>query len=235
MFTPLIEESSWCVFLSYWVVSLLCPLHSYFWKILWRWIVNALNIQKFQTLFSLISLNIVKILIFRSLNHQILLKIANSRDPDQTAPEGAVWSGSALFVLSFLSGNYSLKFLYIDSIHVDAVVNSLVFQHLIYKPIYRAWWSKCGGKILLWSMSGCAWQYEIIFVATKISITNILNKKNAERSGSVGRVLDWGSKGCWTEPHHQGSHCVVSLTKTLILVQPRKTYPKMTEKLLIGM
>ena len=33
---------------------------------------------------------------------------ANSADPDQTAPEGAVWSGSALFVipLNLLRNNY---------------------------------------------------------------------------------------------------------------------------------
>ena len=31
--------------------------------------------------------------------------IANSVDPDQTAPLGAVWSGSALFVQAYLSEN----------------------------------------------------------------------------------------------------------------------------------
>ena len=31
--------------------------------------------------------------------------IANSVDPDQTAPLGAVWSGSALFAQAFLSKN----------------------------------------------------------------------------------------------------------------------------------
>ena len=29
--------------------------------------------------------------------------IANSEDPDQTAPRGAVWSGSALFAQTYLS------------------------------------------------------------------------------------------------------------------------------------
>ena len=29
--------------------------------------------------------------------------MANSEDPDQTAPSGAVWSGSALFAYSILS------------------------------------------------------------------------------------------------------------------------------------
>ena len=31
--------------------------------------------------------------------------IANSADPDQTAPLGAVWSGSALFAQAYLSEN----------------------------------------------------------------------------------------------------------------------------------
>ena len=31
--------------------------------------------------------------------------IANSEDPDQTAPLGAVWSGSALFAETYLSKN----------------------------------------------------------------------------------------------------------------------------------
>ena len=29
--------------------------------------------------------------------------MANSEDPDQTAPQGAVWSGSSLFCQSYLS------------------------------------------------------------------------------------------------------------------------------------
>ena len=32
-------------------------------------------------------------------------RIANSVDPDQTAPLGAVWSGSALFAQTYLSKN----------------------------------------------------------------------------------------------------------------------------------
>ena len=34
---------------------------------------------------------------------KVLSGIANSEDPDQTAPEGAVWSGSALFAFGILS------------------------------------------------------------------------------------------------------------------------------------
>ena len=79
-------------------------------------------------------------------------------------------------------------------------------------------------------------------MATKIPMINILNQKNAERSCSVGRMLDWGLKGCWFEPHRQRSHCVVSLSSVFIrcllstiLVQSRKTHLEMTEKLLTGM
>ena len=32
-------------------------------------------------------------------------EIANFEDPDQTAPPGAVWSGSALFAQTYLSEN----------------------------------------------------------------------------------------------------------------------------------
>ena len=37
--------------------------------------------------------------------------IANSEDPDQTAPSGAVWSGSALFAYGILSETLVLKIL----------------------------------------------------------------------------------------------------------------------------
>ena len=40
-------------------------------------------------------------------------RMANSVDPDQTAPLGAVWSGSALFAQAYLSENYgSLRYMY---------------------------------------------------------------------------------------------------------------------------
>ena len=32
-------------------------------------------------------------------------EMANSEDPDQTAPRGAVWSGSTLFAETYLSEN----------------------------------------------------------------------------------------------------------------------------------
>ena len=39
-----------------------------------------------------------------------------------------------------------------------------------------------------------------------------------ECSGSVGRALDWGSKGCLLETRHQRSHYVESLSKTFYLL-----------------
>ena len=51
-----------------------------------------------------------------------------------------------------------------------------------------------------------------------------------------GRVLDSRTKGRGFEPHR--GHCVVSLSKninpSLVLVQPRKTRPFITERLLMG-
>ena len=51
-----------------------------------------------------------------------------------------------------------------------------------------------------------------------------------------GRVLDSRPRGRGFEPHRR--HCVVSLSKninpSLVLVQPRKTRPFITERLLIG-
>ena len=38
------------------------------------------------------------------------VRIANREEPDQTASEEAVWSGSALFEYDFLSDKFCLKF-----------------------------------------------------------------------------------------------------------------------------
>ena len=39
----------------------------------------------------------------------MLSGMANSEDPDQTAPSGAVWSGSALFAYGILSETLSVQ------------------------------------------------------------------------------------------------------------------------------
>ena len=51
-----------------------------------------------------------------------------------------------------------------------------------------------------------------------------------------GRVLDSRPRGCGFEPHRR--HCLVVLEQhiypSLVLVQPRKTRPCLTERLLMG-
>ena len=47
-----------------------------------------------------------------------------------------------------------------------------------------------------------------------------------------GRVLDSRLKGRWFQPHQR--HCIVSLSKNLVLVQQRKTRPFITKRLLMG-
>ena len=48
---------------------------------------------------------------------------ANSVDPDQTAPLGAVWSGSALFAQACLSENLgSLRYVWIVPSEISATV-----------------------------------------------------------------------------------------------------------------
>ena len=42
---------------------------------------------------------------------KILSEMENSVDPDQTAPSGAVWSGSALFAYAILSDTVVYKIL----------------------------------------------------------------------------------------------------------------------------
>ena len=53
-----------------------------------------------NTLFHFI---LAKILLFMQLFLKVLSGMANSVDPDQTAPSGAVWSGSALLAYVILS------------------------------------------------------------------------------------------------------------------------------------
>ena len=65
---------------------------------------------------------------------------------------------------------------------------------------------------------------------TQISLNQIRGRELS------GRVLDSRPRGHGFEPHRR--HCVVSLSKninpSLVLVQPRKTRPFITERLLMG-
>ena len=48
--------------------------------------------------------------------------MANSVDPDRTAPLGAVWSGSALFAQVYLSENFrSLRYIQIQKHLLDSI------------------------------------------------------------------------------------------------------------------
>ena len=58
-------------------------------------------------------------------------RMANSVDPDQTAPLGAVWSGSALFAQAYLSENLgSLQYKCIYSVYVCLLIWSLWIEHI---------------------------------------------------------------------------------------------------------
>ena len=66
--------------------------------------------------------------------------------------------------------------------------------------------------------------------------TQISRWLHAHIRGFSGRVLDWRPRGPRFESHW--CHCVVSLSKkinpSLVLVQPSKTRPYITERLLMG-
>ena len=79
----------------------------------------------------------------------------------------------------------------------------------------------------------------IIFLLMKKKVRFVCSKDLFglfEAQWLSGRVLDSRLRGCWFEPHRR--HCVVSLSKninpSLVLVQPRKTRPFITERLLMG-
>ena len=45
-----------------------------------------------------------------------------------------------------------------------------------------------------------------------------LQNIDEECNGSIGRAINWGSKGCLFETHRRQNHCVVSFSKTLYLL-----------------
>ena len=45
-------------------------------------------------------------------------------------------------------------------------------------------------------------------------------------------MVECSGRGCGFKPHR--CHCVVSFSKSLVLVQPRKIRPYITERLLMG-
>ena len=54
-------------------------------------------------------------------------EIANSLDPDQTAPVGAVWSGTALFAQAYLSEN-------LGSVRYTNLIRILLHFYLVSLP-----------------------------------------------------------------------------------------------------
>ena len=63
--------------------------------------------------------------------------MANSVDPDQTAPLGAVWSGSALFAKAYLSGNLgSLPYVKVQLVNK---MESLVGQPFLLFSRFTQW------------------------------------------------------------------------------------------------
>ena len=74
----------------------------YCWEIIYEaLLMSSINDLIFSN--SLFYTNLPKILLFMQLFVKILSGTANSVDPDQTLPPGAVWSGSALFACALLT------------------------------------------------------------------------------------------------------------------------------------
>ena len=98
----------------------------------------------------------------------------------------------------------------------------LVFALFCARLFICALWSPAGKGLTLW----------LSFVVSSVSLS--LSHWGAQWLS--GRVLDSRPKGRGFEPHRR--HCVVSLSKninpSLVLVQPRKTRPFITERLLMG-
>ena len=70
---------------------------------------------------------------------KILCEKANSVDPDQTAPSGAVWSGSALFVYAILS----------------AILVYEILGHILYSNDSKGNWRNQGFFQLTWLTDKC--------------------------------------------------------------------------------
>ena len=74
----------------------------------------------------------------------------------------------------------------------------------------------------------------IFFISHPKHMLWVLKREGVQRL--IGRVLDSRLKGRRFEPHWL--HCIVALSKninpSLVLVQPRKTRPLITERLLMG-
>ena len=101
--------------------------------------------------------------------------------------------------------------------------------------VYRV----CGQVRLYLVCSDTATSYNLDILATTSLAIVLYGEQTTKFEGAQwlsGRVLDSRLKGHGFQPHRR--HCVVSLSKninpSLVLVQPRKTRPFITERLLMG-
>ena len=63
-----------------------------------------------------------------------MMQRANSGDPDQTAPLGTVWSGSALFAQTYLSENLVITVLIHYKLHIVTTAQAkpmMTIKHLL--------------------------------------------------------------------------------------------------------
>ena len=86
-------------------------------------------------------------------------RITNREDPDQTAPWGAVWSGSALFAQTYLSQ-------YLKLLRYPFISKNIIWAHFLFSLLYFSSYylkllvsnSKCSGtKKFLWNITSFGW------------------------------------------------------------------------------
>ena len=104
--------------------------------------------------------------------------IANSENPDQTAPLGAVWSGSALFAKTYLSENLGLL----------RFVTVLIFQLSTQRRLIRldtcpAWFE--GAKLKLF----CKAVTQLIWLDLSISFSAVKESRDLEKLHQADLIL----------------------------------------------
>ena len=93
-------------------------------------------------------------------------EMANSVDPDQTAPLEAVWSGSSLFAKTYLSENLgSLRYVMTSQPKIFCL-------NLAEEKVYMQWWIQNGDVQL-------NYPYFIIMAKLRIIIVNLFFKNRS--------------------------------------------------------
>ena len=148
-------------------------------------------------------------------------------DPDQTAPIGAPCSGSTLFasilISSVMLGDY------LQQRHFQMLFCLGALRVNLIEPTQSAHSLFIGQGFLFRGIIISSYR-DIILQYSAVTV------KILGAQWLSGRVLDSRPRGRGFEPHRR--NCVVSLSKninhSLVLVQPRKTRPFITERLLMG-